>query len=162
MKKMPLADLTIADLQANPIWEMVEDDSNTDPVVVPIPNVPTDSLNGRLVGSKVKFSDGAVAWAILGNISLTSPKSTRHFITASIHHNGAWFDLARYHDVDYSRRNGDVLAKFLEKPIDKVFPIEWDVSDCAVGDPASLAGTIEYSPSERLSDMELIRLSMQA
>jgi hypothetical protein len=155
-----LQELSIGDLQAHGVWEMIEDPSRSDVVVKPITRLPVKSLKNRLVGSQARLADGSHLWVILGNISLTNPESTKHFLTLSVHQNGKWFDLARYHDVDYLKRDGHALARFIGKELEQVFPIKYDITKWVDGPSNSLKGSVQLEPDERLSADGLIRLSL--
>ena len=74
-------ELTPADLQAHPIWEFVTDvPGASETAVRPFTQLPATDLVGRLVGTMVRLSNGTSRWAILSNISLRNPRSTRHFL----------------------------------------------------------------------------------
>jgi hypothetical protein len=89
-------------------------------------------------------------------------RATKHFLTVSLERDGAWFDLARYFDVDYDRRGPRQLAEFLGLAITDVFPITYDLSDIAVGSLDTLKGCISQEPDGRLSEDDLIELTLQA
>jgi hypothetical protein len=161
MTRRALSDLAVEDLAEHPVWEMIETPASSDVQVRPVKQVPVRTLKNRLVGTRLRLADGTRVWALLGNISPGNPRSTNHFLTASVHHQGKWFDLARYHDVDFARRDGKALAAFLGKAPHEVFPIQYDIRDFVVGSGASLAGQIDSAPAERLTQDDLIRLSLQ-
>ena len=131
-------------------------------MVRPVRRLPVSKMSNRLAGSQLLLADGSMLWSILGNISVNDPRSTKNFLTVSIHRQGKWFDLARYHDVDFVRRGGTALARFLGKNTQDVFPMRYDIRELASGSAQSLSGTIDAEPTEPLSQDELIRLSMQA
>lgn len=72
-----------------------------------------------------------------------------------------WFELARYHDADFERRSPAELAKFIGLPVSDIFPIKYDISDVAVGDPAVLKGTVRAEPEERLTQDQIIDLALE-
>jgi hypothetical protein len=156
-----LRNLTVEDLKDCPVWEMVEDDKGGDVLVKALKRLPVRTLHNRLVGTQLNLADGSSVWALLGNMSTVDPTSTQHFMTVSVHRDGDWFDLARYHDVDYSRRDGLALAKFLAKRVQDVFPLRYDVTSVVSGAKQALSGQVPSSPHERLNPDELIRLSLQ-
>jgi hypothetical protein len=78
-----------------------------------------------------------------------------------IEHRGEWFELARYFDSDYARRSPDRLAAFLGLRVTEVFPIAYDISNVARGDPAVVKGVIQAEPEERLSPEELVQLALE-
>ena len=80
---------------------------------------------------------------------------------AQVEKRGRWFDLARYHDVDYARRGPEQLAQFLALPVSSIFPIEYDLSDLVSADPDLVKGTIPLEPQEKLSQDELTQLALE-
>jgi hypothetical protein len=89
-----------------------------------------------------------------------SPRLTEHFLTLSVLHDGRWFVVSRYHDVDYVENGPEALAQFLALSIDEVFPIAYDLRPLAKGDPAALAGKIFKEPRERLSRAEIVAMAV--
>lgn len=153
--------VTVDNLQDYPVWEYVNDDAVApDTAVRPVRQLPVDDLDGRLVGTKVVFKNGSEHWAILDNISLDNARSTKHFLGVYIEKDGAWFALARYHDVDFESRSPSQLAKFIGLPVSDVFPIKYDISAVAIGDPAILRGTVSEEPEERLTQRQIIDLAL--
>jgi hypothetical protein len=152
--------LTVGDFIANPVWEFTNKDTDGETAMQPVAGLPVESLAGRLAGTEVTLANGSRMWGMLGNIDLRNRRATRHFLCLSINSAGHWVPLARYHDVDYARNGPTVFAGALGlKPAD-VFPISYDVSRYAVGDPASLANTIPELPDETLGEDKLIDLAM--
>lgn len=162
MATRTLRDLTVEDISKHPVWKMIEDEKSGDVLVTPTGRLPVRSLRNRLVGTQLQLADGVAVWALMGNVSPNHPRATKNFMTLSVHHAEKWFDLARYHDVDYARRDEAALARFLGKTITEVFPIRYDITSFAVGLKDSLAGQIPSVPMERLKQDELIRLSLEA
>lgn len=155
-----LTDLTTRDLAEFPVWEYVcgPDDSV---YVEPVEHLPVTDMRNRIVGTRVILRNGEVCWAILGNIDLRNKRSTDHFLTLSVEKGEGWFDMARYHDVDYSRRGPDQLAQFLKLPMSTVFPIEYDISDVVSADARIAKGAIPAEPQEKLPHEDLIELALQ-
>jgi hypothetical protein len=109
---------------------------------------------------KVRLANDAEVWALIENVDATDPRRTQHFLSLSIFRDGQCFTLARYHDVDADKRGPQALAAFLALPIDRVFPISYDVSRFSKGNPAALTGRIEKEPREKLTRPELIALAV--
>jgi hypothetical protein len=160
MAMRTLESLTLSDLKNSPVWEMADDSKSGDILVTQIKSIPVKSLQNRLIGTQVHLADGSAVWCLLGNIEPTNPLSTRHLLTASLHHKRKWFNLARYHDIDFKSRDGAALARFLGKPVSDVFPISYDIRDFAVGVRESLVGTISLQIDERLTAEDLINLAL--
>ncbi len=149
--------LTVDDIRACPVWEYVDPESN---LVRPVTQLPVSSLNGRLVGTRVRLRNGREKWAVLCNVRLNSRRATEQFLAIKIEHRGRWFELARYFDSDYVRRSPDRLAAFLGLAVAEVFPIAYDISSVATGDPSVIRGVIPAEPEERLSLEELVQLAL--
>lgn len=97
---------------------------------------------------------------MIGNVDVHNAKATEHFISLSFRLGRTWFHLARYHDFDYENLGPKALAKALEIPINDVFPIAYDLTHVARGDPQILRGRILSEPRKRLSKAALMRLSL--
>src|SRR5262245_15366007 len=97
----PVDSLQPKDLVRHPVWEFVSTDEPEETHVHPVAELPTDSLENRIVGAKVQLSNGSRVWALLGNIDVNDARRTRHFLTVSMLVRDEWFHLARYHDVDH-------------------------------------------------------------
>jgi hypothetical protein len=152
-----VGDLSIADFREHPVWEFTNEDLDGDFAVRPVRRVPVNSLEGRIVGTQVRLADGTRVWAMLSNVDVTNPEGTRHYLTIGLQRNGRWFPMARYHDPDWDTTGAPhAVASFLGKNIDDVFPISYDLRAIALGDTASLVGTVEANPKPRLTRRELI------
>jgi len=159
MNMKPVEELTVSDLSDHPVWEYV---AAGETAVIPVGDLPVDSLQARVVGTRVRLANGCMMWAVVSGLSLRDPRSTRHFLTLSVENHGEWFHLARYHDVDYDERGAKQLAEFLGLPVTSVFPIEYDLSGLVSADAALIKGGIPLEPQERLSKDELIQLALDA
>jgi hypothetical protein len=154
-------DLRASDVEAFPIWEFVNNDEIGETVVHPVKTIPVQNLRGRLVGLRVCLACGETILAQLGNIDSNNPKSKKHLVQLIVFHTGEKFILARYHDFDWNRQGPQALAEFLDKRIEDVFPISYDVSQFSTGDPSALAGRIEAEPKEKLTRVEIIALALR-
>jgi hypothetical protein len=161
MEFKPAASLTVADFQAYPVWEFINDDEVDETAVRPVTQLPVSDLGGKLVGTPVNLAIGREVWALLGNIDARNARLNQHFLTLSIAHAGRWFRLARYHDHDYAERGPEALARVLGLPVDAVFPINYDLRPYARGDAAALCGQVDREPKERLTRAEIIALAVR-
>jgi hypothetical protein len=143
------------------VWEFVNDDQPDETYVRPVREVPVESLASRIAATEVVLHNGRRVWAVLGNVDLTAPRLNRHFLTLSLYIDNAWFHLARYHDFDVEERGPAALASRLGMPLSEVFPIQYDLSQVAVGDADVVRGTVPTEPAERLSRAELISLAVR-
>lgn len=157
-KAKTIGSLTVADLQAFPVWEFTNSEGVDETFVRPVKRTPVVSLTGRVVGTQVVLANGKRVWGLIGNVDLKNPRVTEHFLTVSVERNGDWFDLARYHDFDAAERGPEALARFLGLAVDETFPITYDIDQVAKGDDAALRGQIPKTPRERLSRQEIIAM----
>ena len=151
--------LTVSDLETFPVWQLVNND-DAETAVRPVKKLPVKNLDGRLVGTRVRLSNGTSVWALVGNVDVTNPRLTQHFITLSVLSGGLWFTMARYHDYDASERGPVALAAFLGLQVDEVFPVSYDISQFSLGDSGALVGLIEKEPRERLTRAQIIALAV--
>lgn len=159
---LPLTGLRPEDLERHPVWQYVDDseDAAGDPMLRAVRKLPVRSLAGRVVGAEVVLRNSDRVWALLGNIDPVNEPLTRHFLTLSMFRNDDWFTLARYHDVDYRRRGPTALAAFLDLPVERVFPIRYDVRRSVVGLEEALAGVIRAEPVDPLTREQVIALAV--
>ncbi len=148
------------DLKEHPIWRFVDDDEPDEAYVLPARARRVTRLAGKIVGTEVTLADGSRRWALLSNVDPDNPELTEHFITLSLFVARRWFHLARYHDIDVSRRGPRVLAAALRRPIGKVFPICYDLRPYVRNAPPWLEGVIRRSPRQRLARAQVIALAV--
>lgn len=159
---IPVTSLRPGDLEQYPVWEYANNVElwSDETVVRPVKQLPVQSLDGRVVGTRLTLANGAKVWGIIGNVDPTSAQLTEHFLTVSVFLSDRWFTMARYHDVDKRERGSERLATFLGLSAREVFPIRYDICEHVVGDAAALAGEIRVKPSKALSRSELIALAV--
>ena len=151
----PAESLTVADFQAHPVWEFLNDDEIGETMARPVEKLPVETLDDRIVGTQVRLANGLEVWGLFGNFDVKNPRRTRHILALSIERSGEWFHLARYQDVDIATRGPEALARFLGLPVDDVFPISVDVRRYVRGDPAALTAVVLKEPQERLTREEI-------
>lgn len=157
MTKKTIDSLSVSDIQATPVWKFCR---GGEMAIEPVTKIPCMTLNGRIVGTQVELADGTLVWALLGNIDTENPAFSKHFMTLSIESGGSWFHLARYHDDDYDERGPAKLSKWLNKPLDQVFPIAYDIRHVFKGESVTLKGKIEKEPSGQLTRAEIIAMAV--
>ncbi|MCH8622563.1 hypothetical protein [Undibacterium sp. TS12] len=158
-KAKPVELLTIADLKKYPVWQYTNSHEKIGETVVrAIKRMPVKSLTGKLVGTKVRFANGADTWALIGNVDASNAQLTQHFLTLSIFKDDKWFTLARYHDIERERFGPEALEIFIGLTVNQIFPITYDISRYCVGDLKALIGVIEKEPKEKLTRAEIIAL----
>lgn len=156
----PIDTLSVADIEKNSVWQYVSSRNTGEVCVKPVKKVPVASPSGKVIGAQVCFASGAKAWALIGNIDTENPSLMEHFITLSIERDGVWFQLARYHDHDFSERGPDALAQFLNMKVDSIFPIIVDVREYLRGNPAVLVFEVLKEPKNKLSREEIIAMAV--
>ena len=157
MTKKTIDTISVGDIQSNPVWKFF---SGGDMAIEPVKKTPCTTLNGRIVGTQVELADGTMVWALLGNIDTENPAFSKHFMTLSIESSGDWFHLARYHDYDYDERGPAKLSEWLNKPLDQVFPIAYDIRHVFHGESVALKGKFEREPSGKLTRAEIIAMAV--
>lgn len=145
-----------------PVWQFEDDHAteSSDRRVQPVIEMPVKGLTGCLVGTRIRLSNGELKWAVLGNITARNINKTKQFMSIWMENAGTWFEMARYFDVDFKRRGPEQLAIFLGLPVDQVFPMYYDITSVALGDLSVLKGYIEADPKDKLSEDELIALTL--
>jgi hypothetical protein len=151
----PVESLTVADFQAHPVWEFLNDDELGEMMMQPVAKLPVESLDNRIVGAEVRLANGSQVWSSFGNFDVTNPRATQHFLDISIERSGEWFHLARYFDVGFPAEGPEALARFLGLDVDDVFPITVDVRRYVRGDPKALTATVLKEPQEKLTRAEI-------
>ena len=112
------------------------------------------------MAARVRLASGDYVWSLLGNVDPDSARRTEHFLTLAIERTGSWFQLARYHDADYAERGPEALARFLDRPLQEVFPIEYNIRRFVKSWSPALAGLVHAEPRERLTQAELATLAV--
>jgi hypothetical protein len=158
-----LASIAIGELLRGGIWEFNSDESSHDETwVYPVVPLPASTLAGRVAATNVALADGTRLPAMIGNIDVRDPRRTKLFLGVRLLlPSGQWFHLARHFDVDYDTNGPQAFAAALGMPLDRVFPIHYDLSDILMGDPASVVGQLPAVPSERITSAEAIRLAVE-
>jgi len=156
----PIGSLKASDLEVNPVWQFESSTEYDETAVRAVARVPVSSLTGKVVATRVQLAGGGNVWALIGNVDVSNPKLTEHFLTLSVERDEKWFHLARYHDVDYIDRGPGALAAFLGLRVQDVFPISYDIRRYVKGNPAALAGEVTEVPREKLSRAEIIAMAV--
>jgi hypothetical protein len=153
-------ELRPADIKSHAVWQYVNVDALGETAVRPVKKLPVSDLNGKLVGTQVRLANGHLPWALLANIDAYNARLTEHFLTIAIERDGAWFHLARYHDLDFATNGPEALASFLGLRVDEVFPITYDLRHFVKDAPVFLYGRILKEPREKLTRAEIIALAV--
>ena len=160
-KAKRVGELTAGDLSRHRVWEYdIENETlpgHDETWVVPVTDLPVNSLANRVVGVPLRFGQRR-HWGLLGNITLNDLQRTREFITLSVRAGTSWFHLARYFDFDRRQRGPRQLAKFLSLSTSDVFPIHYDLFEIALGHPQVIRGRIDAKPQTPLDDSERMAL----
>jgi hypothetical protein len=159
-KSVPAEEISEALLRKDPVWEFCNDDEARETLVRPVRKLPITSADRRLIGCDLRLADGSTVFGYLGNLSLTKKDRNQHFLTLSVFLAGSIEHLARSHDADFSRRGPSWFAMRLGKTEAEVFPLNYDLSNIAVGANDCVRGSIPREPEIKLSDNEFIHLAV--
>ena len=157
--KIPIDKLTENDFRKWPVWEFCNDDTPDETAMTPVKKLPVNDLTGRVIGVEFVLKGGQKVLGLLGNINVHNLRKTEQYRTVAVIKNQKKFRLNRYFDLDERRLYGpEQLAAFLGLPIDKVFPMTYDLSGLLESAPEIVRGRISIEPSERLSSEERRKL----
>lgn len=157
-ERVEVSKITPEHFERHPVWTF-QGSGNEDTTVRPMEGVPVAELGSSLVGATVTFSGGKQVFAMFGNVLPRNPRGTKHLMTVSFSlPSGKWFHLARYHDPTRKIFGPEMLAVAFKLPVDRIFPIAYDLTPFVVGDPQALKGTIVAEPDERLTRAEALAL----
>jgi len=155
--KITYSDLTLERGQKYRLWRFTNSNEEEDEFEIEwVYACPGMSPSGLIIVNPVVFADGSTHWAILDNVSNEGDSVNEHFLGIDVWHHGKIFQLARYHDLDYKRRNPRALAKFVGKKLSDVFLITYDLREVLRSDDPGLCGMIKEKPSKKLTKGELI------
>jgi len=152
--------LTIDDCARFGVWQFGRCDSNGECMIRPVKRTPVENVNGKLFAIEAVLANGSRCWALIGNVNLVKPSDNEHFLTISLERDGKWFDLSRYHDVDYKRNGPERLAAFMGLETKDIFPISYDFSHLVKQKSSACKGNYQLEPSRRLTEEELILLAL--
>jgi hypothetical protein len=151
--------LSIADFKRFPVWTYVPETRTRDETWMrPVRKLPVSDFDNKLVGARVRFSNGRQVWAMTGNVDVKDPVKTEQFLGLSLRIGRSWFHRARYHDIDHKSQDPKALAAALNMRISDIFPITYDLRPFARGNPNALRGQVFRAPKKRLSKSALMRL----
>ena len=144
-----IEDLMPDDFSVSPVWEYVlELEVADDMLVRPVVVLPVTNLANRIVGTRVRLANGTMLWAELGNLDLQDPPETRRCLMLSLLWGNQWAHFFPRHDFGQKGEAAASLASTLGLPVDDIFPIAYDVSDCCVGNPEVVRGSVEAIPPD--------------
>ncbi len=161
MATKTFSSLSHQDLLKHPVWEFLTDSDETGSLLIKsIDRLPVRNLNNRIVAVNFDLADGGKRFGFLGNVHLQNKAANLHFITPAFETDSGWFTLSRYFDTDVARNGPEKLSQLLGRELYAIFPIKYDISPWAVGDPEVIRGEIRAAPIERLSSAEIAKLAV--
>jgi hypothetical protein len=153
--------LTAHDFVEFPVWRFIDSDSPREDYVKAVRRLPVKNMTGLIFGGPILLADGTTLTGYLGNFDATKPELTEHFLTVSLFgSDGTIFHLARYHDIDAIENGPSALARFLDKSLEQIFPLKYDVSLLVSGFSEVTRGSILSNPRKRLTRAEIIALAV--
>lgn len=141
---------SIKDFMRNPVWVECEAGEYK-----PVSKLPVDSLDGCLVASELHLTNGDKYFGILGGIHLDDVVLTDLTINLIIVNHGKMF---AYRKSVLEPYRSNYVKEFLCLEICDIFPILYDISEYARGNPQVLRGLINSSYPEGMSRDEQIRI----
>jgi hypothetical protein len=160
MMKKIMSELRINDFMKYPVWEW-DLRSDTDCTIKSIDKYPVSEMSNRIVGTYCKTNSNDEIFCVISNIDLEDPKATDLFITISVMEEDREFYLARYFDVDYDRNGPESLSKWLNKKMEDIFPISWDISKIVSGKSIVKRGIINSIIKNKLTEEEIMKFSLR-
>lgn len=158
MSSIPAEKLTPLHFQKCPVWTFLNNDARGETMVKPLSKLPVRDLDSCLIGTQVLLANGQRVNALIGNIESRDAKRTRLAISLTFFKGAQKFDLARCFDPDYDDRGPEALSRFLNLPVNEVFPISYDLTEFSEGTIEALKGKIENAPKLVLEPEQLLEL----
>lgn len=160
--RKPVDAITPADAADFPVWEYANDEEGLpgrdETWMRPLLGLPVSSMDNRVAWVTVRLANGETRLGALSNVDLNDPSEHEHFLCISVFRDdGDQFFLARYHDPFRDTHGPRNLAEFLGLRVEDIFPIAFDLSSVATGNPACLHGTIEREPKNPQSRRDLMK-----
>ena len=163
--RKPIATVTEAEFRRFPLWRYTLDErANEDETwASPIRLLPPLKLSAKspaglaCIATDLRFADGSTHFGLLSPLSGVA-ELDEQATTVSVFFAGARLDLAGYYDVETDRLSPNDFAKQLDRRIEQVFPISYDVSKFFGGPPSKWRGMVFERPQRPLSREEYIDL----
>jgi hypothetical protein len=157
--KIKLAALTPDHLEVNWLWQFVPAGSDGDLLLKPVKVRQTQQFTGRLAACKVRLADGSAVWGLIEGLDLATPEFLRHNRELYLWTGASgWFHLAQYFDSNAIKaiQGPEVLCGVLGKPLDQIFPIQFDLSARSTVESTCLHGSFEVEPAWGLSQADVM------
>lgn len=158
----PFSTITPEDLRRHPVWEFANDFehvSDDETYLRPYLDLPITDFGNRIVGTTATIANGDRVPIILQNVDLRSPYRTEHLASITMFNDqGKAFPLARYHDIALDTYGPERLAAFMGLSVNEIFPIEYDISELAIGDRDSVCRVVRLAPRRKLSRSEILEM----
>lgn len=154
-------ELNTRDFLDSPVWRY-SDDEFGELVVEPIGSYPVQTLENSVVGVRATFANGLKLWVLFANFDLNDVKKNRHFLSVTFFDDEEQiYTFPRYFDVGFDSAIQTELSDILQMGVEDIFPISYDLTSIASGDPSILLGSFRLVPeTERLTETELIELAV--
>jgi hypothetical protein len=124
-----LDDITVADFEAHPVWEMTleyeGDDGLDETACFPVEVLPVAQLADRIIGCQVVLANGSTVWARV--YAECGDDERIEALRFAFEHNGRWKNLVPPRRIGSESHDPRALAAFLDLPIAAVFPISYDL-----------------------------------
>ncbi len=114
-----------------------------------------------LVWTQVLLADGTEHAALIWGIDLDAPEFSKHNRELYLWINSyGWFQLAQYWDNEAIKniRWNEVLCGLLNKSLDSIFPIYFNLQNIMHADSPCLTGFFEHHPIWAKSESEIMEI----
>lgn len=153
-----LYSIEVEDLQASSIWRFIP--SRDGKQWLKSLRLKRTKLTGNhVVACELLTPSRSKLWGLIEGLDPENPLFSFHWRKLYIFlRPGSWYELARYHDFDYSTHGPGGLAKALGRKTEEIFPLTFDVSHLSILASEVFSGTFEANPKNQLTRREIIGL----
>jgi hypothetical protein len=151
------ADFVVEDFFDSPVWrykaaehlEVGEDES----WMLPTLEYPVSDMFGHVVGTQVQLADGSSTWVAIFNTWSTNPEmneKSQSFMFLSDDDRCVWSPSGNHGNTGLV--GAEVVAAFLNRSLESVFPFQYDISAFANGDASVLRRAVASDGSPKPDD----------
>ena len=156
----PLNEITATELLTAPAWSYTPSKDGR-VWLKPVGSKRLRTFNNRMVTCQFHTPSGEAIWGLVEGIHPDLPLFSKHWRKAYLlRSDGKWFELARYHDYNWSTKGPERCAYFFRSTVHAMFPLRFDISHLSATASSSLVGVFESDPKDRLPRAEIIALAV--
>jgi hypothetical protein len=135
-----VTEISTTDLAEHPIWEYCDSTNEDGYALVPLTDLPVDSLDQRIVGTRVTLGNGTMLWAVLSGGDLSLPTFVEEDSGLILYVDDERVSLGSAWERELPGYGAGDLCRKLGLTMEEVFPITFDVSHLVTGDRPALRG----------------------